>query len=104
MFRSLAGAVILGGVALISTGARADEELIIQVRPGVPETAVRQLSKEAGADLQYPLGGPAYLVRVTPSQETDAVMGRLRASKDVISVERNQPVQIPEGPGVKGSR
>jgi hypothetical protein len=92
MFRRLVGAAILGGMTLISTGAQSDEGLIIQVRPGVPENAVRQLSKEAGAELQYPLGGPAFLVRVTPPQDTGAVMDRLRANKDVVSVERNQQV------------
>lgn len=96
MFRYLVGAVILGGVTLISTSAQSDADLIIQVRPGVPENAVRQLSKEAGAELQYPLGGPAFLIRVTPPQDTDAVMDRLRANKDIVSVERNQRVRTPE--------
>jgi hypothetical protein len=96
MFRHLVGAVILGGVTLIATGAQSDSDLIIQVRPGVAENAVRQLSKEAGAELQHSLGGPAFLVRVTPPQDTDAVMDRLRANKDVISVERNQPVHTQE--------
>ena len=104
MFRHLVGAVILGGVTLIATGAQSDDDLIIQVRPGVPENAVRQLSKEAGAELQYSLGGPAFLIRVTPPQNADAVMDRLRANKDVTSVERNQPVRIPESRGVDRSR
>ena len=104
MFRHLAGAAILGGLTLIASGAQSDDDLIIQVRPGVPENAVRQLSKEAGAELQYSLGGPAFLIRVTPPQNADAVMDRLRANKDVTSVERNQPVRIPESRGVDRSR
>jgi hypothetical protein len=95
MFRDLVGALLLGGVTLISSGAHS-EELIVQIRPGVSESAVQKLSKEVGAEFQYPLGGPAYLIRVTPPQDADVVMDRLRSQKDVVSVERNQQVRIPE--------
>jgi hypothetical protein len=99
MFRHLVGAVILGGtVALtssISSGASAYEELIIQVGPGVSQDAVRELSEKAGAEFQYGLGGPAYLIRVAP-ENTDRVIKTLQSEKDVVSVERNQQVHIPE--------
>jgi hypothetical protein len=99
MFRHVVGAVLLGGVTLassISSGASSYEDLIIQVKPGVSEKAVRQLSKDVGAEFQYPLGGPAYLVRVTPPQNADVVMDRLRSENDVVSVERNQQVHTQE--------
>jgi hypothetical protein len=92
MVRHLVGALMLGGVTLISSGAHSADDLIIQVGPGVSESVVRQLSKDVGAEFQYPLGGSAYLVRVTPPQDADAVMDRLRSEKDVVSVERNQQV------------
>src|SRR5262249_11745840 len=95
MFRNLVGVLLWGGVTLISSGAQS-EELIVQIRPGVSEGAVQKLSKEAGAEFQYSLGGPAYLIRVTPPQDVDVVMDRLRSQKDVVSVERNQQVHTPE--------
>ncbi|MBV8524838.1 MAG: hypothetical protein JOY71_22430 [Acetobacteraceae bacterium] len=79
----------------ISSSASTYEELIIQVKPGVSESAVRELSKKAGAELQYSLGGPAYLIRVAP-QDADLVMKSLQSEKDVVSVERNQQVHTQE--------
>jgi hypothetical protein len=99
MFRVAIATVMLGGVALmssISVSAPAYQDLIIQVRPGVSENSVRELSKKVGGEFQYGLGGPAYLVRVVPPHDTDAVMKTLQSEKDVISVERDQKVRIPE--------
>src|SRR6476646_5821591 len=89
-------AVVSGGVLNGSSFAQSPTELIIQVRPGVSEQEVRRLSEQSGAEYQHALGGPAHLVRVPDPQHVSAVMDRFRSQKEVISVEPNQGVRIPE--------
>jgi hypothetical protein len=85
--------VLLGTMA---STAQTAAELIIQVRPGVSEQDVKQLSQRVGAEYMYALGGPAHLVRVPDMQRAASVLETLRAQPDIVSAEPNQPVKIPE--------
>jgi hypothetical protein len=96
ILRSLVVAATAGSVMTISSAEQSPAELIIQVRPGVSEQQVRELSQRLGADYQYALGGPAYLIRVPDVQRAMAITERLRAQPEVTSVEPNQAVRIPE--------
>ena len=83
-------------LATMASTAQTASELIIQVRPGVSEQDVKQLTQRAGAEYVHALGGPAYLVRAPDPQRAAAILESLRAQPDIISVEPNQTVRIPE--------
>ena len=93
--RYILAITICGDISMISSAAQSSSEIIIQVRPGVSEQQVKQLSERMGAEYQHALGGPAYLIRVD-AQRVNAVTEKLRTQPEVISVEPNQPVRIPE--------
>lgn len=80
----------------MASTAQTASELIIQVRPGVSEQDVKQLAQRAGVEYVHALGGPAYLVRVPDPQRAAAISETLRVQPEIISVEPNQTVKIPE--------